>query len=669
MRKLLIILFLLIPSFLFATRYYIDPAGTDGGGHTGSIVDPWKTLDYAATQVTSPDTIYVNPGNYTEPNRIELAVGVSIYGAGYTSHIISTYIGAPETNASILLSSGADNTEGNQSISYIRLDGSSLTASAAIFIYRRGNVKVHHCTIYDFIGGGINVEGSSLTNVIPEENGGECAFGNEIYNDSIINCSDRNYGTLIRLREQDSILIHDNVFIQTSRAEEHNGNIVDAVQSYSREIKYYNNKSYKPIDEGAGFNFHIEIWNVLGGCEIYDNEFYNGDVAVDFGGHFMNKETYDYSIWIHHNYMGQDNLYPFGTGNKVAIDIEGNNEYVIVNNNHIKNYPMGIIIVAPSYVIEPNIIEHCQIYYNLIENCGYSNAIGAVGIYIKRDNNGHNVDVENIFIYNNVITGDATTGQFGILMDIASTGVFSYIYIRNNIIYNFHNNSYSWAIAEDGAGSLDYLYIQNNLFYENGNSNDIDYGIVPVHLYESDNIIDNPDFNNVVAPLDTFDLQITSPCIDAGLGVGLTYDYDGKLIDENPDIGAYEYDGEDPTPPPDMPSVTTTTPVVRYTRLVAVGGSGIDDGGGTITAKGVCYATSANPTTSDLVVSGGTGTDDFGVLCPVEANTTYHFRAYVINELGVPGYGADEVKKTPVHSKVKTGGNFGKIDIKYSILH
>ena len=40
-----------------------------------------------------------------------------------------------------------------------------------------------------------------------------------------------------------------------------------------------------------------------------------------------------------------------------------------------------------------------------------------------------------------------------------------------------------------------------------------------------------------------FTLQVTSPCINAGVDVGLTEDYAGNPIVGLPDIGAYEYPG------------------------------------------------------------------------------------------------------------------------------
>ncbi len=40
-----------------------------------------------------------------------------------------------------------------------------------------------------------------------------------------------------------------------------------------------------------------------------------------------------------------------------------------------------------------------------------------------------------------------------------------------------------------------------------------------------------------------FSIKGTSPCRDAGTGVGLSQDYAGNSIVETPDIGAYEYQG------------------------------------------------------------------------------------------------------------------------------
>ena len=65
------------------------------------------------------------------------------------------------------------------------------------------------------------------------------------------------------------------------------------------------------------------------------------------------------------------------------------------------------------------------------------------------------------------------------------------------------------------------------------------------------------------------------------------------------------------------------------------------DGGASVTAKGVCWSTAANPTTSDSHTSDGTGTSSFtSSITGLGPGTTYHVRAYATNSVGT-GYGSD----------------------------
>ena len=91
----------------------------------------------------------------------------------------------------------------------------------------------------------------------------------------------------------------------------------------------------------------------------------------------------------------------------------------------------------------------------------------------------------------------------------------------------------------------------------------------------------------------------------------------------------------------DMPVVTTTA-VTSITKTSAASGGNVTyDGGGTITARGLAWGTSANPTTSGTVIDGGTGTGVFvSTLDALSKNTTYHVRAYATNSAGT-AYGSD----------------------------
>jgi uncharacterized protein (TIGR02145 family) len=80
----------------------------------------------------------------------------------------------------------------------------------------------------------------------------------------------------------------------------------------------------------------------------------------------------------------------------------------------------------------------------------------------------------------------------------------------------------------------------------------------------------------------------------------------------------------------------TTTEASSITLTTAVSGGNItDNGGGTISTRGVCWATTATPTTSNFITSVGTGTGIFASgLTGLQPGTTYHLRAYATNEAG-----------------------------------
>ena len=86
-----------------------------------------------------------------------------------------------------------------------------------------------------------------------------------------------------------------------------------------------------------------------------------------------------------------------------------------------------------------------------------------------------------------------------------------------------------------------------------------------------------------------------------------------------------------------------TTTVTSVTSSGAVSGGNItSDGGGTITARGVCWATTTNPTISDNKTTEASGTGSFvSNLTGLLPGTTYYVRAYTTNSAGT-GYGNQE---------------------------
>ena len=100
-------------------------------------------------------------------------------------------------------------------------------------------------------------------------------------------------------------------------------------------------------------------------------------------------------------------------------------------------------------------------------------------------------------------------------------------------------------------------------------------------------------------------------------------------------------------------TVTTTMATnVSYTSAI-VGGNVTDDGGANVTERGICYSTSANPTTDDTKVTNGTGTGSFTCnLTDLQDGTTYYARAYAVNAKGT-AYG-EEVSFTTKQQFIPT---------------
>ena len=101
-------------------------------------------------------------------------------------------------------------------------------------------------------------------------------------------------------------------------------------------------------------------------------------------------------------------------------------------------------------------------------------------------------------------------------------------------------------------------------------------------------------------------------------------------------------------------ATVATTPAtnVSYTSAT-VGGNVTDDGGAGVTERGICYSTSANPTTANTKITSDSGLGEFMCnLTDLQDGTIYYVRAYAINEKGT-AYG-EEVSFTTIAKTVAT---------------
>ena len=83
------------------------------------------------------------------------------------------------------------------------------------------------------------------------------------------------------------------------------------------------------------------------------------------------------------------------------------------------------------------------------------------------------------------------------------------------------------------------------------------------------------------------------------------------------------------------PTVTTSA-ITNITQTTATGGGNVaSEGSSTATARGVCWSTSSNPTTSDSHTDDGSGTGSFtSDISSLTENTTYYVRAFATNSTG-----------------------------------
>ncbi|MCR4856723.1 MAG: C10 family peptidase, partial [Bacteroidales bacterium] len=103
-------------------------------------------------------------------------------------------------------------------------------------------------------------------------------------------------------------------------------------------------------------------------------------------------------------------------------------------------------------------------------------------------------------------------------------------------------------------------------------------------------------------------------------------------------------------------SIVTTAMVTNIAQISATcGGNVIADGGATVSARGICWSTSQNPTVADTHTMDGTGTGAFtSHITGLTPNTTYYVRAYATNSAGT-AYGEQEIFTTESNAQPCTG--------------
>jgi uncharacterized protein (TIGR02145 family) len=124
---------------------------------------------------------------------------------------------------------------------------------------------------------------------------------------------------------------------------------------------------------------------------------------------------------------------------------------------------------------------------------------------------------------------------------------------------------------------------------------------------------------------------------DTSVSAGITYSY--RVSSFNSVGKSLTYSNEvtlTPNATPVLPTLTTTA-ASSITQTTAIsGGNILNDGSAAITARGVCWSTSPNPTISLATkTTDGLGSGAFtSNITGLTANTTYYVRAYATNSIG-----------------------------------
>jgi hypothetical protein len=95
------------------------------------------------------------------------------------------------------------------------------------------------------------------------------------------------------------------------------------------------------------------------------------------------------------------------------------------------------------------------------------------------------------------------------------------------------------------------------------------------------------------------------------------------------------------------PLLSATAVVTDLTSTTATSGGTVDaDGGDPVTARGVCWSTTTNPTTADNKTIDGTGVGTFtSAITGLASGITYYVRSYATNSMGTT-YGPEIIFRT-----------------------
>jgi len=641
MRKLLYILLLLPFALAGQTNYYFSNDGDDDTGD-GTLLKPYKTIAKANTiSLVAGDSLLFKRGDIwreqfalvgkagTSENRIV----VGLYGTG---------------DAPILYGSKNGDVEGY----WTSLGGNKYASANSSFTYAV-NMLFYNTNATQATGTKVTLETDLNVNwefwydstndrvIVYHSGGSPDTQANGIEITGVFNYNDRGYVVTIT-GGSDYVTVRD-LDVRYSNYSGYVAYQSDHVHFVNCDLRYTHNKGFYTIQaddmvidscylNGVGYTGITTggeaIWVADGVRQIIRNNellnCYNNYINI------FNSDT----VTVEKNYCHTQPETAYAASSGVYFD---NCSVGVAKKNTVNGITRGFAVNAeqPGYRTDSimfynNIAINNEIQYKT--NCGQADYTG---------------DVTNIYFYHNISYYDeAGNANYAAFRIEKATGVT----IKNNIIYDqLSANKYEFRIY---STAIDVESDYNN-FYLGTSTHNFHYGTVVNEWLFYATLADyqtasSQDANSIgtdplfVSASTNFDLQSESPAIGAGIAIAaVTTDYVDSTYADPPAIGAYEYFDDNPAT---APIVVTSIQPYRTGASTAIGkGNVTSDGGGTISARGLCWSTSENPTIADSKTEESGTTGEFtSTLTGVSVGQTWHVRAYATNET-TTGYGEDKI--------------------------
>jgi len=441
----------------------------------------------------------------------------------------------------------------------------------------------------------------------------------------------------------------------------------------------------------------VYIHNRSHGIIIRDNVIRNHYLSDYKPGAWGAGTTYDCGVKRHYYEFGK---YRTSTSSTDLIDCAVytytyENNRNTISGNTIDECLTGIVVYGTSAYIYDNEItgtssyailfyqyaDACYVHHNYIEDCDKAFRFQWVDntIYPGRTNYVYRNRIyspdagETMYIHYGSTGPSQTIVWFYHNSIMCKQGIscsyLAYLYpgygsgfrLVNNIIscsgYAFYSSG--WSGMDNFVGLFDvyYNWISGTYYGASG-------GAIAVWANDVSNLnhTSGPTFWDNDDP-DDFDVIEGTAVVDAGIDLSAPFTLDeeyptlpGAYPDDytdDPDMGYFEFGA----PPPPIGAPTVTTQITSYNVNSAIAGGVVtDDGGASVTARGVCWSTSEDPDLGDDFTSDGTGIGPFtSNITGLSGGITYYVRAYATNSEGTK-YGTQYSFTTPTGSKGTIGG-------------